>query len=317
MLHYAIRRLAAIVPLLIVITSLTFLLGQYGSGDLAAYITMQQSGGQMDLEVYQALREELGLDDPPHIRYFRWLQNAVRGDLGRSYIRLGQPDVIFLIKRALPITLELAFASLVTATIVGIPLGILAAVIRNSVLDYVIVGSSTVLTSIPGFVLAPIAMLLLVIKFDILPSVGLGWHGMFSEKSLLPILTLAASVLLPIVRYTRQSVLEVLSQEYVRAARAKGMPEWQIITRHVVKNAFIPIATILGLVGAALVSGSLFIEIIFNLQGFGSLAAEAMVAGDIQTSTGVLLVSALLVMLINLLVDLMYGVFDPRVQFKN
>jgi peptide/nickel transport system permease protein len=316
MLQYAIRRVVSMVPLLIVITALTFLLGQYGAGDLAAYLTTQTTGMQMDMKLYAELRETLGLNDPVIVRYWHWLANAVHGDLGVSYVMVGTPSITYLIGRALPMSLQLAFGALMMAVIVGIPMGVIAAMARNTVLDYLIVAGWTVLASIPGFVFAPMAMIVLVTQLHLLPSVGLGWHGLFSEKTILPALCLAIGPMLGIIRYTRASVLEVLAQEYVRAARAKGLYERMVITRHVIRNAMTPLLTILGMTAAGLVGGSIFIETIFNLPGFGQLAAGAIQRGDIQTSTGVLLVSASVLMIANLIVDLSYGLLDPRVQIN-
>jgi ABC-type dipeptide/oligopeptide/nickel transport system permease component len=203
---------------------------------------------------------------------------------------------------------------LVIVILVGIPLGILAAVFRNRIPDYLIVGGATVTSSIPSFVLAPIAMIVFVAQLHILPSVGLGWQGLFSTNIVLPALTLAAGPILGVVRYMRSSVVEVLSQDYIRAARARGLAERQVIGRHVVRNAFTPLLTVLGLTAAGLVSGSLFVETIFNIPGLGQLAGTAFTGGDVQASTGVLLVSALIIMLANLLVDLGYSAVDPRVQ---
>ena len=222
-----------------------------------------------------------------------------------------------LLAKALPVSLKLGVASLFVVVLLGIPLGILAAAFRNTFLDYAIVGGATVISSIPGFVRAPIAMVLLVAQLKIFPSVGLGWHGIFSKQALLPILVLGVGPIRGIVRYTRASVLEVLSQDYVRAARARGLAEWLVISKHVIKNAMLPIVTVLGMTAGGLVSGSIFIERVFNIRGFGYLASDAIQGGDVQASTGVLIVSALIIMTSNLVVDLSYGALDPRVRLAD
>ena len=316
MTHYVVRRLLAMIPLMVFITAMAFLLGQYGAGDLAAYLTIQQSGGRLDMGLYQEMRNLLHLDDPIIVRYGRWLWDALHGDLGVAWTRIGQPGVTYLIKQAVPVSMQLGLAAFVLLIFVGIPLGILAAVAQNTFVDYMIVTGATVLSSVPGFVLAPLAMIALVVKLRILPFVGLGWHGLFSMQALLPALVLAIGPMLGIIRFTRFAVLEVLSQEYIRAARARGMREIWVIVRHVMKNAMTPVITILGMTAAGLMSGSLFIEVIFNLPGLGSLAGQAIRGGDLQTSTGVILVSASVVMLANLVVDLTYGVLDPRVRLN-
>jgi ABC-type dipeptide/oligopeptide/nickel transport system permease component len=314
MVIYIIKRVFAMIPLVLVITFLAFVLGEYGSGDLAAYLTIQRNNGRLDTKYYQAMREQLRLDDPVLIRYARWLGNALQGDLGISYVSVGQPQVSYLIGRALPVSIQVGGAALVLAMLVGIPLGVLTANYRNTVFDYVVVGLTTLVSSIPSFVLAPIAMIVLVAQFKLIPSVGLGWDGHLSDKSILPVLVLAVGVLIGVVRFTRASVLDVLSQEYVRAARAKGLSQFQVITRHVMKNALTPILTILGLGAAGLLSGSIFIERIFNLPGLGRLAGDAFLGGDVQTAVGVIFVSSVLVMSINLTVDLLYAIVDPRVR---
>ena len=317
MLRYVIGRLAAMLPLMFVVTSLAFILGEYGSGDLAMYLVMTRGGGRIDVTEYYRIREMLQLDDPVLVRYGRWAWNALHGDLGRAWVTIGQPKVEVLLAKALPVSLQIGVASLFVVVLLGIPLGILAAAFRNTFLDYAIVGGTTVISSIPGFVMAPIAMVLLVAQLKIFPSVGLGWHGIFSKQAILPVLVLGVGPVRGIVRYTRASVLEVLSQDYVRAARARGLAEWLVIGKHVIKNAMLPIVTVLGMTAGWLISGSIFIERIFNIRGFGYLASDAIRGGDVQASTGVLIVSALIIMTSNLVVDLSYGALDPRVRLAD
>jgi len=314
MIRYIVRRLAAMLPLLFVITSIAFILGEYGAGDLAAYLVTTRGGGRMDMSDYYRIREMLKLDDPVLVRYLRWAWNALHGDLGRAWVTIGQPKVEVMLAKALPVSIPLGLAALGVVVVVGVPLGILAAAFRNSFLDYGIVGTATVLSSIPGFVMAPIAMVLLVAKWRIFPSVGLGWHGVFSRQAILPILVLGVGPIRAVVRFTRASVLEVLSQDYVRAARARGLSEWLVIGKHVLRNAMLPVITVLGMTAGGLISGSIFVERIFNIRGFGYLAFDAIQGGDVQASTGVLIVSALIVMACNLVVDVSYGLLDPRVR---
>ena len=316
MLRYILRRLLAMVPLLLLITGFIFVIGQYGSGDLAAYLTAQQNGGKFDPAVYQHYRQQLQLDQPIFLRYGAWLGNALHGDLGVSYVTPGQPSVNYLIGQALPISLELGTAALALVVLLGIPFGILAALFRNTFVDYGIVGIVTVLSSVPLFVLAPLAIYFFVIQIHLVPSVGIGWHSLFSTASLLPVAILAASSSLTTVRFTRASVLEVLSQEYVRAAYAKGLTDWSVVVRHVFKNALLPVLSVVGINASYLISGSLFIEVAFNLQGFGMLAYTSLQVGDVQTITGIVLVTALLIMLINLLTDVLYSLVDPRVKLQ-
>jgi len=314
MSRYIVRRLLAMGPLLVLITSIIFFVGQYGAGDLAAYLTAQQGGGRIDPVLYHTFRQRLQLDQPFYVRYGDWLGHAIHGDLGVSYVTAGEPSVNYLITQAVPISLQIGLAALVLVVLVGIPAGILAALFRNGPVDQAVVGAATVLSSVPLFVLAPLATYVLVIQVHLVPSVGIGWHGLVDQASILPVGVLAANSCLTTVRFTRASVLETLGQDYVRAARAKGLQEWRVVARHVVKNALIPVLSALGLTTSYLLSGSLFVEIVFNLQGFGMLTYNALEHGDIQTLSGVILVTALILMLTNLVTDILYSVADPRVK---
>ena len=316
MLRYVIRRVLSMIPLLIVITAFTFIVGQYGAGDLAAYLagTRGDPAKGFDVELYQQFRQELGMDDPIFVRYARWLWNAVQGDLGRSYVMQGDPPIAYLMQNAVPQSLQLCLAALIIITVVGVPLGILAAVFSNTVLDRVFVSGSSVLSSIPSFVLAPVAIIVVVVNLRLLPSVGVGWHGLFARETILPAFCLAAVGLLNVVRTTRVSILEVLSQEYVRAARARGLSEPMVVIKHVARNAMLPVVTVIGMTGAGLLGATVFLEQIFNIQGFGMMVSTGLQRGDVTTVTASVLVSTAIVMLFSLIVDLIYGLIDPRVR---
>lgn len=314
MLRYILRRVAAMVPLLLVIVGFVFFLGQYGANDLAMSMTLRVNDGVFDAQIYEAMREKLDLADPVIVRFVRFIGNAARGEFGVSYALQGTPDIGRMIGKALPISMQLGLVAMLMCIVVGIPLGVISAAWRNSVADYLIVGGATVLSSVPAFVLAPIALVVLVGQLHILPTVGTGWHGLLAKETLLPAACLAAGPLLGIVRYTRASVVDTLSQEYIRAAHARGLAEWQVIVRHVIKNSMTPVLTTLGLATARLLSGSIFIETVFSIQGLGSVAVTAFQAGDIQTVAATTLVSAMIVMAANIVVDLCYGMLDPRVR---
>jgi peptide/nickel transport system permease protein len=314
MIRYIIRRIAAMVPLLLIVTAFVFILGQYGATDLAMMLTLQMNDGQFDPEMYNILRHEMGLDKPPLMRFVYFIWDALHGDFGVSYVLPGTPRIDRLILAALPVSLQLGAAAMLILIILGIPLGVLSAITRNSALDYAIITGSTILSSTPPFVLAPLALVILVAELHILPSVGFGWHGFFSKEIILPAAILAMDPLLGVVRYTRASVVDVLSQEYVRAARARGLNERLVITRHVVKNAMTPVLTWLGISTGRLLAGSIFVETVFGLRGFGDVAITAFQGGDVQTVAAATLVTALIVMVVNLITDLLYGVLDPRVR---
>ncbi len=185
MLNYILRRLLAMIPLLVVITSFIFVIGQYGSGDLAAYLTEHENGGRFDPVVYQSFRQRLHLDQPVYVRYGEWVVQALHGDLGVSYVSQGEPSISYMIGQALPISLEIGAAALVLVIIVGIPLGMLAAIFRNTPLDYGIVGVVTVLSSVPLFVLAPLAVYFFVIQNSpgALGGSWMAWHLRFGKYS--------------------------------------------------------------------------------------------------------------------------------------
>jgi peptide/nickel transport system permease protein len=316
MLRFLIGRLLSTIPLLIVITAFVFILGQYGAGDMAAQLTMRGSNGKWDQALYERYRAELEMDKPVLVRYVNWLGKALQGDLGRSYVAVGQPKVTKVLAKGLPISMQLALAALVMVTFTAIPVGILTAFYHDTPLDRILVSSASVLSTIPSFVLAPVSMIVIVNQLHLLPSVGLGWHGLFSKETILPAACLAAGGFLNLVRFTRASVLEVLSQDYIRAARARGLSDWQVVLQHVIRNSLTPVITVLGLTAAGMVSGTLFIEAIFNIQGFGLATQQALNQGDIQTATGTTLVSTILLIAANLIVDLLYSVVDPRVRLS-
>jgi ABC-type dipeptide/oligopeptide/nickel transport system permease component len=314
--RYIIRRILGMIPLLLIISFFVFFLGQYGAQDLALSLTLKVNDNSFDAEMYQDFKEQMNLDLPPLKRYTKFIANATKGDFGVSYILPGTPSIGLMIKKALPISIQLALISLFWVIILGITFGIIAAVTRNSPIDHGIVGITTILSSIPGFVLAPIALVLLVTKWNVFSSVGFGWHGMFAKETLLPSLCLAAGPLLGVVRYTRSSVINTLSNEYIRAARARGLDWFTVVTKHVIKNSLIPVVTILGLSTARMLAGSMFIETVFSIPGFGNVAVKSFQGGDIQTVAATTLVSAMIVMSMNLLVDILYGFLDPRVRIS-
>jgi peptide/nickel transport system permease protein len=318
MLRYIIRRVISMIPLLIVISASTFFFGQYGAGDLAAYLagTRGDPTKGFDMELYQKFRKELGMDDPVYVRYAKWVSKAVRGDFGKSYVMMGDPEISYLIKKSVPRSLQLCLAAFVLVMVIGVPVGILAAVFRNTAIDRILVTGSSVFSSIPTFVMAPVAMIVVVVKLHLLPSVGVGWHGLFARETILPAFCLASVGLLNVVRTTRVSMLEVLSQEYARAARARGLSEWQVVVKHIIRNALTPVITVLGMTVPLLLGATVFIEQIFNIQGFGLMVSNGLQRGDIPTVTASALVSTMMVMFFSLVVDLIYGLIDPRVRLS-
>jgi ABC-type dipeptide/oligopeptide/nickel transport system permease component len=306
------RRLLVTVPIVLSVIAITFTLGFYGPGDpLRAYYG--ENYDRLDQNAIERLREQYGLDRPYWEQLADYMSGLVQGDFGRS-ILLRRPvgDVMW---RALPVSFQLAGAALVLIIGLGIPLGILTALKHNSWVDHSVLFSTIMLSTIPPFVLAPLLMILLILKLDLLPST-VGWDGIFSVKALLPVVTLTVGPLVGIVRYTRFSVLEAMTQEYVRTARAKGLGTRQVILRHVLPNALTPVVTSLGGTVAGLITGSIFLETIFAIPGFGGQTVRALTGNDYPMILGTTMVGTLIVVMTNLVVDLFYGVLDPRVRIN-
>jgi ABC-type dipeptide/oligopeptide/nickel transport system permease component len=217
--------------------------------------------------------------------------------------------------KTFPISLQLGLAGAVVTALVGIPLGALAALKQNSWIDYTIVGGTLVFRSLPVFVLAPLMLVLFVLVLDIM-KVPRGWDGLFHSKTILPIFILMLGPLPVVVRQTRQAVLDIFAQDYVRTAKAKGLKMWVIIARHILRNALIPVVTTLGFVAEGLIVGAIFLDSIFAIPGFGGVSEAAFRGFDYPMLLGVTMVTSLTIILTNLLVDLIYPFLDPRIQLE-
>ncbi len=307
---YVVRRLLTLPVLLLGISIISFTLLNLAPGDPAdILLRLQQPGTEPPREAVLAWRHQLRLDDPLPLRYGRWLLLAMRGDLGVSY-RSGKPIVKELWQR-LPPTLLLAGASLALAASIGIPLGIMAAVWRGSLPD----GLSRLLALlgavVPSYVLALLLILLFAVRLGWLPAIGYG-----SPKHLiLPAVALAGGVSAQLMRLTRASLLEVLQQDYVRTARAKGMRESVVIVVHALKNALLPVVTALGISLSHLLGGAVIVETIFGWPGIGKYAVDAIFLRDYPVIQGFVLYMAIVFLLVNLAVDLTYRRLDPRLHF--
>jgi len=255
-----------------------------------------------------AIRAELGLNDPLPVQYLNWVGHALRGDLGQSYIR--HAPVSALIADRLPSTIELAFTALILSVLFGIGLGILAAIQRNSPLDRIVMLISLGGVSTPSFFFAMLLILLLSVFLGLLPATGSG--GL--DRLIMPALVLGYNATGLIARLTRASLLEVLGREYIVTARAKGLPFRLIIGRHAMRNALIPIVTIIGLQLGQLVAGSVIVETVFARQGIGQLAIDAILSKDYPVVQGVILLTATSYVVANLVVDISYGFINPRIR---
>ncbi|MBI3942102.1 MAG: ABC transporter permease [Chloroflexi bacterium] len=306
---YVARRLLYIIPSLILASFITFAVGFYGPGDpLKAYMGQEMYN---DVQARERLRRAMGLDRPFYIQYGEFLTNLLRGDLGISII--SRQSIGSMISSAWPISIQLGLVAMVMWFVLGISLGVIAAISHNSLLDYIIVSLSVSLSTIPPFVLGPMLMILFILQIPLIKG-GIGWEGIFSQNIILPAIVIAASGLADLVRQTRASILETIGEDYVRTAHAKGLPEQMVIMRHVMRNAFTPILTITGAAFSGFITGSLFAERIFNIHGFGWLTYDGIVSLDYRLLVVVTTFSAALIMAMNLVVDLLYGVLDPRVR---
>ncbi|MDQ3694636.1 MAG: ABC transporter permease [Chloroflexota bacterium] len=315
MVSYILKRLVLAVPVLLGITVVVFLLVRLIPGDVIDL--MLGTEGSLRPEVREQLRQTLGLDRPLHVQYFTWLGDILRGDLGRS-LRTGQPIVENLAGK-LPITLELAFLSVVMSLVIAIPLGIVSALRRNSFLDFVVRMVGTIGLSLPNFWLATMLILIASIYFRWGPALiyvsPLDDLGTNLKQMLLPSLALALGLMAVVMRMTRSSMLEVLSQDYIQTARAKGLRERLVIYRHALRNALMPVLTVVGIQTGQLLGGAVIVEQIYGLPGLGWFLLNGIYQRDYPVvQAGVLIIAGIFVVT-NLVVDLLYAVLDPRIQY--
>jgi ABC-type dipeptide/oligopeptide/nickel transport system permease component len=315
MLKYILTRLAIAIPTFLAVMLITFTLTAISPFDpVAMMMSQQESLDALQKEaVVQRIRNQYGLDDTFLVQFTKYVQRVARGDLGISIN--GQRDVLRAMVKTFPISFQLGLAGAAMTALVGIPLGALAALKQNSWVDYFIVGGTLVFRSLPVFVLAPLLLVLFVLILGIM-KVPRGWDGLFHYKTILPIFILMLGPLPVIVRQTRQAVLDIFAQDYVRTAKAKGLKMWLIIGRHILRNALIPVVTTLGFIAEGLIVGSIFLDSIFAIPGFGGVAEAAFRGFDYPMLLGVTMVTSLMIILTNLLVDLIYPFLDPRIKLE-
>ncbi|MER3448544.1 MAG: peptide ABC transporter permease [Chloroflexota bacterium] len=308
MTRYIIRRLLWLPVVLLAVSFITFTLGYYAPGDPVEVML----GQRVNPAAAERLREELGLNRPFLERYIDFVLRALSGDFGESYKYRGQP-VTDLIADKVWVSVQLGLAGLTLAFAMGIPLWILAALKQGSWLDDLIVGTTLVLNSIPVFFTLPMLLLIFVRTLHWLPSSG--WGGLFDSRIIIPAVVMALPGLAVITRQMRASTLDVLYQDYVRVARAKGLPESTVMVRHVVRNALLPLWTILGLSLGGLVEGFFVIETLYGIPGIGAMAVDSMFTRDYPMIMAITLLVAASFVLANLLVDIGYTFLDPRIRY--
>ncbi len=316
MTAYILRRLLQMPLVLLLVTAALFFMIHLLPGD-PVYALVGDTGQGLDHAAMQSLRHKLGLDQPVPVQYIKWVGGLLHGDLGRS--ALSHQPVDTQIVHRIPTTSQLGLVALLIGVLIGIPAGVIAAVRRGTWIDAGVTGIAMFGIAVPSFWLAMLFIWLFVVVLRWLPASGFVSIASNPVSALryliLPATALGLTLSGSIMRYTRSSVLEVLNQDYIRTARAKGLLERRVIMRHALRNALLPIVTIMGLQLGALLAGSVIIESMFAIPGLGRLAIDAIGGRDYPVLQGVVLFFTLIVLAVSLLTDLLYAVVDPRIKY--
>lgn len=313
MVGYFIRRVLAAIPVMLVVALFVFLLLRLSPGDPAAII----AGDMATPQQLAAIRESLGLNQPLYQQFFVWIAQLLRGDFGTSL--MAQTPVITMIGQRLEPTLSLALVAITFTILISVPLGVLAAWKHGTWIDNLVMSSSVLGFSIPVFVIGYLLSTLFAIELKWLPVQGFrsisqgAWP--FTQRIILPALTLSSVYIALVARMTRASVLEVLGEDYIRTAHAKGLPEIHVLFRHALRNSMIPILTVIGTGFALMISGVVVTESVFNIPGLGRLIVDAVLARDYPVIQGMILLTSGVYVIINLLIDLSYALSDPRIRY--
>lgn len=311
MLGYTIRRILVSIPILLVVITLVFLLVRLAPGDPA----VAALGDYASQDAVERMRERMGLNAPLWLQYVRYLNQLAHGDLGNSLIN--NVPVSQQIKRVLPYTLQLTLGGIILGTLFGLPLGVFTALRRNTAADYFGRVFGLVGLSVPAFYLGILLMLLFAVYLDLFPVIGGGDLSDLSDNLyhlFLPALSLGLIMMAYIMRMSRSATLNVLNEDYVRTARSKGLRERAVIMRHVLRNAFIPVVSVIGVISIVLIGSSVMTEIVFSRPGLGKLMVGATKQRDYTTLQSVMVIYAFFVVIINLLTDVTYGLIDPRIR---
>ncbi len=306
MLNYTLRRVLQIIPVMFIISLLVFLMMHMIPGDPVK----NMMGMEASKEAIEAERERLGLNDPLYVQYANFMKNVIHGDLGTSIF--SKQSVTQEILERYPYTAKLALGGTLFAAIVGILIGITCAVKRNSITDSSLVVISLAAVSTPSFFLALIMLLIFSLNLGWLPSVGLKTPLHY----ILPVITLGMQSVGLIARTTRSAMLDVLTQDYIRTSRSRGIPKKVIIYCHALKNAMIPVITVVGLRFGGLLAGSTLIETVFSIPGVGRYLVDGVLKRDFPVVQGTVLVLAITFVVVNMLVDLLYAAVDPRIKYE-
>ncbi|CAN5147045.1 ABC transporter permease [soil metagenome] len=310
MTRYLIRRLVYLIPIWLGISFVAFSLANLTPGDPARLMLQRDLGRQPTAEEVSSVRDTMHLDDPFILRYVRWLENAVTGDLGTSY-RTGEPVLSGLAQR-FPSTLQIAGLGLALAIVIALPLGIMAALWRNSAIDHLSRVVALLGASMPSYWVAYLLILLFAVKLNMLPVAGKGgWQHL-----ILPSVTLGLGACASLMRLTRSEMLEVLGQDYIRTSRAKGLASWAVVVRHGLRNALIPVTTVVGMRFAGLLGGAVIVETIFAWPGIGKFVLDSIFDRDYPVIQGFVVFMGTIFLLVNLVVDMSYAWLDPRIRLS-
>ncbi|HXF61120.1 MAG TPA: ABC transporter permease [Caldilineaceae bacterium] len=312
MISYLLTRIIRWTVGLLLVAFVSYAMMYYGAGDpiKRMFQDMEAGGLEVDNAVIQALRAKYGLDKPFLAQFTDYMAHLLEGDWGASF-RERRP-VWDMVRNRLPISMQIGLLATVISVFIGLPLGLVAAFHHNRWLDQLIVGSSVFVNAVPIFVTGPLLLLFFVVVLDVM-DVPFGWKGLFHSQVTLPVAILALGPLPTIVRQTRAAMLDVLGEDFVRTARAKGLTRNLIVFRHMLRPVLIPVTTAVGLILISLVNGALFVELIFNIPGFGKMTVQGVQQVDYPVIMASVIIGALIVMVGNLLIDLVYPLLDPRI----
>ncbi len=310
MFAHILHRLLLWVPSVLLVMLAVYALAFFGAGDPIKLIFLRAPGDvAYDPVKIEAIRDQAGLNRPFLVQFGSYIWNLLHGNFGNS-LTSGR-SVWGMISAAAPVSLTLGLCAILLTALVAIPLGMIAGMRQNTRLDYIILGTAVTLWAIPAYVAGPLLMVLLIM---VLPdgAVPYGWGGLFDLRILLPLIVLSFQPIALILRQTRAAVIEVMSEDYVRSARAKGVPEHMVALRHILRPVLTPVVTQLGLIMITIVNGAIFVELVFGLPGLGRLTVQALINSDFPVILAITLIGSFLVMASNLLVDLLYPLLDPR-----
>ena len=293
--------------ILLIVSFITFALGRFGPGDPVEVLMGQYA----DPNVVDRIRDQRGLNDNIFVQYGRYVKSAVQGDFGESFKYRGR-TVAELLKKKMWVSAQLNIAALFLSVSIGIPLGLFAALRQGTIWDTGTVAFTLLGQSIPVFLTAPVVLLVFALKLDILPTHG--WGGLFDTRVILPAVVMGVPGIAIITRMTRASTLEVIGQDYIRTARAKGLSEFTVQRRHVLRNSMIPVVTMLGFSLAGIAFTSFIVERFFGIPGVGNLFIESIFARDFPIINAVIVIGTSMFVVANLLVDLIYPWLDPRIR---